>query len=110
MTAGQLARSADINPASVTAMLDQLEAAGMVARQRTAEDRRVCRVSLTDEGFKLLRRKLDLWEALWREHMAPFSAAELETATGVLDRVAALLDGLPGDDAQRGDAPPITAR
>ena len=34
MTAGQLARSADLNPASVTAILDQLEAAEIVQRHR----------------------------------------------------------------------------
>ena len=34
VTAGELAKSADLNPASVTAMLDQLEANGIVARTR----------------------------------------------------------------------------
>jgi DNA-binding MarR family transcriptional regulator len=32
VTAGELAKSADLNPASVTAMLDQLEADGIVER------------------------------------------------------------------------------
>ena len=36
VTAGELAKSADLNPASVTAMLDQLEATGIVERRRTA--------------------------------------------------------------------------
>ena len=34
VTAGELAKSADLNPASVTAMLDQLEANGIVERRR----------------------------------------------------------------------------
>jgi DNA-binding MarR family transcriptional regulator len=101
LTAGQLARDADVNPASVTAMLDQLEAAGIVARSRSAQDRRVCRVSLTDEGWQLLHRKLDTWETLWREHMAQFTNAEVETATRVLERVAAMLDRLPGARPER---------
>ena len=34
VTAGELAKSADLNPASVTAMLDQLELNGIVQRRR----------------------------------------------------------------------------
>ena len=49
VTAGELAKSADLNPASVTAMLDQLESNGIVERRRGAEDRRMCMVSLTDK-------------------------------------------------------------
>src|ERR1700678_198944 len=44
VTAGELAKSADLNPASVTAMLDQLEANGIVQRRRGAQDRRMCMV------------------------------------------------------------------
>ena len=56
MTAGNLAKSADLNPATITAMLDQLEAANIVQRQRGTADRRVCNVSLTPDGWKLLER------------------------------------------------------
>ncbi len=55
VTAGDLAKSADLNPASVTAMLDQLEANGIVERRRDREDRRVRIVSLTDEGRGIRR-------------------------------------------------------
>ena len=36
VTAGDLAKSADLNPASVTAMLDHLESSGIVERRRSA--------------------------------------------------------------------------
>lgn len=49
-TAGTLARVAELNPASVTAMIDQLEGLGLVQRRRDVRDRRLCWVSLTEAG------------------------------------------------------------
>ena len=99
MTAGQLAKSAELTPATVTSILDQLEAANIVERRRSTEDRRVCNVALTPEGWELLERKLAVWNRLWAERMSGFSDKEIETAaailheaTGILDTVASRLD------------------
>jgi DNA-binding MarR family transcriptional regulator len=94
MTAGQLARSADLNPATVTAMLDHLEAAEIVQRHRSTEDRRVCNVSLTPQGWELLERKLASWHAQWEEKFADFSDQELAAAARVIDRVSDIYDAL----------------
>jgi DNA-binding MarR family transcriptional regulator len=94
MTAGQLARSADLNPASVTAMLDQLEAAEIVQRHRSTEDRRVCNVSLTPQGWQLLERKLAHWHVLWEERFADVSDRDLETAARVMTEIAEIFDTL----------------
>lgn len=94
MTAGQLARSADVNPATVTAMLDQLDALGVVERHRSTEDRRVCNVSLTPEGWELLERKRAHWEALWEQHFAGFSDRELEVVARAINQITAIYDGL----------------
>jgi MarR family transcriptional regulator, organic hydroperoxide resistance regulator len=94
VTAGALAKSADLNPASVTAMLDQLEAAGIVRRERSTEDRRVCMVALTQDGWQLLERKLAAWRALWDERLSDFSQAELEAAARVMRRSAEVFDSL----------------
>lgn len=100
LTAGQLAKSAELTPATVTAILDQLESAGIVERRRSSEDRRVCNVALTPEGWELLERKLAVWQGLWEERLSGFSAKDIETATrilqevtGILDTVATSLDG-----------------
>ena len=45
MTAGQLAKSAEMTPAAITAIVDQLEATNIVERRRSTEDRRVCNVA-----------------------------------------------------------------
>jgi DNA-binding MarR family transcriptional regulator len=94
MTAGQLARSADLNPATVTAMLDHLEAAGIVARHRSSEDRRVCNVSLTSKGWELLERKLAGWKSLWEEQLAGVSDRDLETTVRVIQQVTELYDAM----------------
>lgn len=94
MTAGQLAKAADLNPATVTAMLDQLEELNVVQRQRSTEDRRVCNVSLTPEGWQLLERKRAYWNSLWSEHFAGFSDRDLEVAAAVIQEITAIYDGL----------------
>lgn len=87
MTAGQLAKSADLNPATVTAMLDHLEAANVVQRHRSTEDRRVCNVSLTPDGWELLERKLAHWQSLWEEKLAGFSQVEIEATARVIHEI-----------------------
>ncbi len=94
MTAGQLAKSADLTPATVTTILDQLETANIVERRRSTEDRRVCNVALTPEGVQLLERKLAAWQQLWSEHLSGYGDADIETATGIVQAVTGMLDGL----------------
>jgi len=94
MTAGQLAKSADLTPATVTTILDQLETANIVERRRSTEDRRVCNVALTPEGVQLLERKLAAWQQLWSEHLSGYSDKEIEIATGIVQAVTGMLDGL----------------
>jgi MarR family transcriptional regulator, organic hydroperoxide resistance regulator len=94
VTAGELARSADLNPASVTAMLDQLEANGIVERRRPPHDRRVCMVSLTDKGRSIVDEERSRWQALWERGFGDLSEEDLVAALHVMRRMIALLDGL----------------
>ena len=94
VTAGELARSADLNPASVTAMLDQLEANGIVERRRAERDRRVCLVALTDEGRAIVEGERIRWQTLWEEGLGDLSEPELRSALHVLRRMTSLLEGL----------------
>lgn len=102
LTAGQLAKSADLNPASVTAMLDQLEQAGIVARRRSETDRRVTNVSLTPHGRELLDAKTAKWTALWSERLASYSDDELATAARVMRDMAAMFDGILAEKDRAG--------
>lgn len=94
MTAGQLAKSAELTPATVTSILDQLEAANIVERRRSTEDRRVCNVALTPEGWQLLERKLAAWRTLWSEHLSEYSEKDIATGIGIIHAVTGILDTL----------------
>jgi MarR family transcriptional regulator, organic hydroperoxide resistance regulator len=92
VTAGDLAKAADLNPASVTAMLDQLEANGIVARRRSAHDRRVCMVSLTEAGRAVVGEQRARWQALWEERLKDLSEHQLLAALEVMRTITQLLD------------------
>ena len=92
--AGCLAKTADVSPASMTAMLDHLEQDGMVSRRRSETDRRQVIVSLTAKGRECLARKREAWDARWLELTERHSEAELATAATVMHDIAGLLDSL----------------
>ncbi|HUB04789.1 MAG TPA: MarR family transcriptional regulator [Solirubrobacteraceae bacterium] len=94
MTAGQLAKSAELTPAAITAILDQLETANIVERRRSTADRRVCNVALTPEGWELLERKLAVWNAVWAERLSGFSDKDIATAAAILHEVTGILDSV----------------
>jgi DNA-binding MarR family transcriptional regulator len=93
-TAGEIARAAQISPAAVTAMLDELEADGIVSRRRGEADRRCVLVSLSDAGHVVLDEARQRWRARWDEALRDVPAADLQAAAGVMRAVAQLLDEL----------------
>ncbi|HJZ61631.1 MAG TPA: MarR family transcriptional regulator [Miltoncostaeaceae bacterium] len=93
LPAGRLAAKAELSPAATTQMLDHLERQGMVRRQRSADDRRVVTVSLTDLGReRLAARRADFAER-YRDAMADLSPGELAAGAAVLERMRDLLEG-----------------
>jgi MarR family transcriptional regulator, organic hydroperoxide resistance regulator len=93
-TAGALAKGADLNPASVTAMIDQLEASGLVERRRDTHDRRSVLISLTDAGRSQVAEKERHWRARAAEVFADVTAEEFAAATKVIERIAATMESL----------------
>lgn len=93
-TAGEIAESARLSPASVTAMLDELERDGIVTRVRSDADRRRVLVLLTDEGRAVLKKRRRLWLKRWETALADVPEPELEAAADVLRRISGLLDEL----------------
>lgn len=53
----ELGQAAGLTASSVTTLLDRLEDAGLVRRERESADRRVVRVFVTEKGDELRRRK-----------------------------------------------------
>jgi len=94
LPAGHLAKQADLNPASVTAMLDTLQEKGIIERRRTEEDRRVCMVSLTDEGRAIVDERRARWQARWAEHLGHLPEDDLKSALGVIRTITRLIEDL----------------
>ena len=92
--AGQLAKAADLNPATVTAMLDSLERNGVIERHQDPDDRRVSLVSLTGAGQDLMTERRGRWFALWQEHLGHLSPEERDFAVDVIRRVTRVIDHL----------------
>ena len=88
----ELGERVELTPGTVTQMLDVLQEAGLVSRQRSDEDRRVVYSSLTEHGREVVRDCKAVFECRWREALAGFSDEQLLTAAAVLDRVAKHFD------------------
>jgi DNA-binding MarR family transcriptional regulator len=96
---GELALAADLSPATVTEMLEALTTAGLVARARSQQDKRIVLTSLTERGRALVAERHARWEPRWRAALAGFSDTDLLTAAAVLDRVAEMLDAEPSTES-----------
>lgn len=91
-TGSEIARRMHVSQATITALLDKLERAGLVIRVRDDVDRRRTLIRLTDAGRAVLARVPD---ALQQRFVTAFNALEgWEQAMMVanLERVAAMLD------------------
>lgn len=84
LNATTLARAAELAPATVTAMLDQLVTAGIVERARCDADRRVVQNRLTPAGKAAWRAKEDELRTKWTNALAGLTDDDLEAGARVL--------------------------
>lgn len=91
---GKLAEHLGVTPAAATQMLDRLEARDLVARVRSADDRRVFTVELTEAGHvrgeESLRQHREVFDAL----LADLPADDLRAGLEVMRRCVGYLDDL----------------
>ena len=91
LTPGDLVAHTGLTSPSVTALIDRLEARGMVRRRRDDGDRRRVIVELVPEGIAEIAAAYDRFgaslDALW----AGYPVAELETIRGFLERATVAL-------------------
>ena len=95
---GALAKAAELNPASVTAMIDQLEARQLVQRRRDTQDRRQCWISLTEAGRQQVEATERFWQARIARTFADITPEEVAVATKVVGRIADVMETLGTDD------------
>jgi DNA-binding MarR family transcriptional regulator len=102
-SARELAEHTDLTPATVTQMLDHLEAVGLVKRTRSEQDRRVVLSTLTQRGLELIAERRAQMEPRWRSALEVFSEDELAAATRVLNSLSDYFDAVDSmleDDAK----------
>jgi|TARA_R110000868_G_scaffold6485_4_gene36712 MarR family transcriptional regulator, organic hydroperoxide resistance regulator len=90
-TAGYVAGRMGITQATTTALLQKLEALGMIQRRKGETDRRQVWLSLTDAGRKVLTIAPDGVHARFQEQFAALDDWEQAMLIASLERVAALL-------------------
>jgi DNA-binding MarR family transcriptional regulator len=99
LTGGQLAAAAELTPATVTQMLDGLEADGLVERERSTVDRRVVHNRLTEKGRAIQLHRQQEWDERWNEALASMPAEDLEAGARVLRHLAEFYDSLAHEPA-----------
>ncbi len=75
-----------VDKASIVALLDRLEHAGLIERRRCTRDRRRQGIFLTDSGSAQLDKLLPQVRSLERQLSACFTKTELEQLLGLLQR------------------------
>jgi DNA-binding MarR family transcriptional regulator len=85
----ELSRKLSYDSGSMTRMLDRLERKGFVGRTRSAQDRRVIELTLTERGVDAARALPALIANVLNAQLAGFSADELVLLTGLLKRFIA---------------------
>lgn len=87
LTATELSAQTCHDMGALTRIVDDLEAEGLVRRERTERDRRVVEIALTPEGRRYLEVGKHIVVELLNSLTAPFSREELETLIALLQRM-----------------------
>jgi DNA-binding MarR family transcriptional regulator len=78
MSAGQLANESGLTTGAVTAVIDRLEAAGYVRRERDPVDRRKIWIACTDELRAIVTEIFGFYDVIGPAMMKSFDAAQLQ--------------------------------
>lgn len=87
MSAGRLAREVSLSPATLTGILNRLDARGLIERHRSPEDRRKVRIAITLAGRELVgKAPLSLHERFSRRltRLPEEEQAEIERALNLV--------------------------
>jgi DNA-binding MarR family transcriptional regulator len=95
LAAAELAREYGIDASAVTRLIDRLEKRGLLSRVRSDEDRRVVRLSLTDEGYALAARMPAIYNRVLEKLLASFTPEEVGFLKSMLRRILLNCDESP---------------
>jgi DNA-binding MarR family transcriptional regulator len=94
-TVGQLASGMGISYGWASRVVDELEAAGYLIRERDTSDRRVVRVRLNPERREEVERSYQWHGAAVEEALEPLNESQRESVRQFLRRITELLVGGP---------------
>ncbi len=95
VTQTELAERVLVQPATATNALKRLERQGFIERGEDAEDQRISRVRLTENGRGVEGAVLDRWSQLERESFSVLSREERASLRRILQKVYTSLMGKP---------------
>ncbi|SDK84617.1 DNA-binding transcriptional regulator, MarR family [Glycomyces sambucus] len=101
LTPSALARAADLHPATVTGVLDRLESAGWIRRDRVPTDRRAVHLTADPDRSAAVRAHYEPLRGAIAAICGDFDPAQLETIAGFLARVTAAGQAATDDLAGR---------
>src|SRR5438094_1484644 len=87
MSAADLCKGISYDAGAMTRMLDRLEAKGLIRRNRSAHDRRLMHLELSDEGRGAYPRMREISMAVANRFLRGFSKAEARLLEGMLTRM-----------------------
>jgi MarR family transcriptional regulator, organic hydroperoxide resistance regulator len=87
LTSSELGKMTDLDSATLTGVLDRLEAGGFVERRQNLEDRRSIRIHLTEKGRTTGKKVARLMEEANREFFHDFNASEEVALRSLLTRI-----------------------
>jgi len=86
-SASGLCRSVSYDPGAMTRMIDRLEKKGLVRRVPCAEDRRVMRLALTEEGKAVYPQLAERAAKVLNDRLQGFTADEVRQLEHLLERM-----------------------
>ena len=86
-TPAELCRHLSLDSGSMTRMLDRLEQKGLLLRKRCADDRRLVRLALTEEGQALADKLPEIGVNAMNQLAGALDSEELQTLEAILKKV-----------------------
>jgi DNA-binding MarR family transcriptional regulator len=98
-SAADLCKGISYDAGAMTRMLDRLESKGLIRRTRSAEDRRLMNLELTEEGRAAYPRMREISMAVSNRFLRGFSKAEARALEGFLSRMLENAQGAPARES-----------
>ena len=98
-TTRRISDAVALSPATLTSILDRLEANGLVTRTRSAKDRRIVHSSLTAKGRAIARTLPPLLDKTFLERFARLSAKRKAEISSALEDIVRMMDADANDAA-----------